>query len=408
MDVTYLKELGAELVTVMQKQGYRATYINRHRTVISQIIANSEGNAWQSYADVFDWYKDSYQSETYLHEIHAILRNIECFHSKNELPGKRAVKSSLSNSTSSYEELENDFRSLIDFYSNVMKGRQVRPATLYSAKHKSAAFLLDLQKQGQTRLENVTEEGVLNCFFKDGKRIRGASCAGIIRDCLRSSTKYSPECERIVSYVPVFRHDRKNIQYLTADEVSALRKAIDDTGNSLSFKDRAIGMLLLYTGIRGCDIALMTLDSIDWKNDVIRFAQSKTLQVVEIPLSPIVGNAIYDYCVNERPRNDNRIVFLSDFAPHCGMTPDGIGVAVGRMMAAAGIRQNKGDRRGTHIFRHRVVTSLLDNEITAPVISSTLGHSSPVSLEAYLNADIGHLRTCALPIEKFNVAKEVF
>ena len=37
---------------------------------------------------------------------------------------------------------------------------------------------------------------------------------------------------------------------------------------SLTLCDKAIGMLALYTGLRGCDMAGMTLDSIDWDRDI--------------------------------------------------------------------------------------------------------------------------------------------
>lgn len=43
-----------------------------------------------------------------------------------------------------------------------------------------------------------------------------------------------------------------------------------------------------------------------------------------------------------------------------------------------------------------------------PIISEILGHEAPESLNYYLSSDIEHLRTCALSIEEFPVAEEVF
>ena len=408
MDFNQLHDCEAELILEMQRRGYASTYINRHRTVISQILESSLDNDWKNYADVWSWYRETYSSRTYLHEIRSVIGNIEAFHLHRQYPGGKEIPSSLCASRSSHDSLNEEYKSLLDFYSGVLEGRRVRKATLYSDLHKSASFLLDLQNHGEDNLYKVTENGVLHCFLRDGKRIRGASCARIVKNLFNSCSGFSPECKRIVPFVPLFRQGRKNIQYLKSDEIVKLRAALDDKDNGLSAKDRAIGMMLLYTGIRGCDIAAMTLDEIIWEEDVIRFSQQKTLKVVELPLIPIVGNAIFDYCVNERPQNECRQLFLSDMAPHHGLTTDGIGTAVQRWMDVAGIRQGKGNRRGTHIFRHRFVTSMLDNEVTAPVISSALGHSSPKSLEAYLYADIEHLRTCSLPIDEFSVPKEVF
>ena len=77
-------------------------------------------------------------------------------------------------------------------------------------------------------------------------------------------------------------------------------------------------------------------------------------------------------------------------------------------MQLAGIRQEQGDRKGTHIFRHHLATSLLENGIPRPVISRTLGHTAPDSLEPYLRADFVHLKECAVSIEEFPVSEGVF
>jgi len=76
-------------------------------------------------------------------------------------------------------------------------------------------------------------------------------------------------------------------------------------------------------------------------------------------------------------------------------------------MDAAKIRLNSGDRRGFHLFRHHLAISLLENEVSQPVISQIMGHSSPVSVEAYLSADFRHLKDCALSIDCFPLRKEV-
>ena len=53
-----------------------------------------------------------------------------------------------------------------------------------------------------------------------------------------------------------------------------------------------IGILAIYTGLRGCDIAGLTLDAIDWNRDFIYIRQQKTEIPLELPLTAIVGNAI--------------------------------------------------------------------------------------------------------------------
>ena len=71
--------------------------------------------------------------------------------------------------------------------------------------------------------------------------------------------EYAPdECGRVLSYVPKIRKTRNNIQYLTDAESDAFCTALEDMRNGLSYKYRAIGTLLYYTGMRCSDICCLT------------------------------------------------------------------------------------------------------------------------------------------------------
>ena len=121
-----------------------------------------------------------------------------------------------------------------------------------------------------------------------------------------------------------------------------------------------------------------------------------------------MGNAIYDYISMERPESRHCQVFLCEQAPYRPISPGTVGNAAGRIYDAASIRQKPHDRRGSHIFRHNLAASFAGNGIPHPVISATLGHADPDSLDHYLFADIRHLREYSLSIEDFPVRKGVF
>ena len=76
-------------------------------------------------------------------------------------------------------------------------------------------------------------------------------------------------------------------------------------------------------------------------------------------------------------------------------------------MNAANVRQNEGDRKGFHIFRHRFITALLENGVPRPIISKVAGHVSPESIDVYLSADFKNLKECALSVEQFPIPKGV-
>ena len=110
----------------------------------------------------------------------------------------------------------------------------------------------------------------------------------------------------------------------------------------------------------------------------------------------------------ERPQSGSKKIFLCEQTPCKPISAGTVGNAAGRLYEAASIRQGKQDRKGAHLFRHNLATSFSRNGIPRPVISATLGHADPDSLDHYLFADIAHLRDCAISIECYPVGKEVF
>lgn len=149
------------------------------------------------------------------------------------------------------------------------------------------------------------------------------------------------------------------------------------------------------------------MDSIDWTNDRLHIRQQKTDVPLELPLTAVVGNAIYDYLTKERPQVDHLEIFISQCHPYAGLKSRSLSNVANKIMKAANVRGANGDRKGFHIFRHHLATTLLGNGIPQPVISRALGHSSPASLDTYLSADFSHLKECSLSIEQFPLRKGV-
>jgi integrase len=155
--------------------------------------------------------------------------------------------------------------------------------------------------------------------------------------------------------------------------------------------------------MRCCDIAALKFSSINWERELIMITQQKTDSTQELKLPTRCGNAIYEYVLNERPKTDTREIFVRSIPPYSGLQARTLTEIAENVARAANVRQNPGNRRGFHLYRHRLATSLLENDIPNVVISKMLGHNSPESLEIYLGADFTHLKECALSIEKFPV-----
>ena len=408
MDFNYLSVHQGELLSFLRANDYAETYVKRYRTTIKQITANASDQKWTSYEDVYQWYVDSGYRPTYLHELRAIIGKLEQFHLMGTFPDNKGTKSSFWSVKPAYAMLNTEYKNLYDEF-EMLCCSGLKNSTVSSYRAKVSSFLYELQNKGLVSLSDICEEDILSCFTRDdGQKRSGTVCTKIAYFFRILSESGNEQAARILNFVPKMRIARKNIDYLTENEIAKFRSALEDSANNLSYKDRAVGRILLHTGIRGIDIACMKLGDIDWENDLLTFEQQKTSQPLQLPLIPVVGNAIYDYCTMERPASESPYLFLGALAPHNSLTTDGIAYSVHKIMQAADIRQSKGRRKGTHIFRHHMVTTMLSNGVPQPVITGALGHTAPESLSPYLHADMKHLRECALPLDEFPVSKEVF
>ena len=408
LDLSFWQDHLDELLGYMNEHGYSDDYRRKVYFLTRRLIVLSSTHEWNSYADIWSWFSNQPYHNGYLRDVIAILGILNEFHTSGIMPNNRLTQNPLCPRENSYSKLVPAYKELVDYVSEDEKHRGLKPSTYKCTKTKVSSFLLSLQERGADCLSKVTEEDVLAFFYKDGKYLRGQSTASRISLFFRTCSPVDPvECKRIEMYVPKFHSSRKTIQYLTSDESGKLRDALNDSENGLSYKERAICSVLFYTGMRSSDVSGLTIDSIDLKHRTISFEQEKTGKPVVLPLSTVVGNAIYDYCANERPRVESRHLFLCDLAPYNKLGKGGIEWAVSKVMAAAGIRQDEGDRKGGHIFRHRAASTMAAGNIPSPVISATLGHSSPKSLDAYLYADMDHIRECSLSLAKFPMSKEV-
>ncbi len=408
MNVQNLRENSSKLISYLESNGYSKTYVDRFKREIKKILLLEDSEDWSCYTDIYLEYTKTPHSPDYLREKRTIIGAIEQFVLHLRYPDGRRRHELFKRGA--YPLLSPEFKSVIDYYCEAERKRGKKGSTIYTESHNASTFFMSLQQKGIDGLVKITEEAVLSVFMlSDNILIRSCSYKKNITAVLKACIPCYPEvCHRILAFLPALRETRKNIQYLTSEEIQEVKEALANSKSPLTLCDKAIGVLVLYTGLRGCDIAGMTLDSIDWVRDLICIKQQKTEFPLELPLTAVVGNAIYNYLTSERPHTESIYLFVSQNKPFARLKNGSIGNVAARIMKAAGIRQPKGNRKGFHIFRHQLATALLGNGVPLPVISRILGHTSPDSLEAYLSSDFPHLKECSINIERFSVPEEVF
>jgi integrase len=188
----------------------------------------------------------------------------------------------------------------------------------------------------------------------------------------------------------------------TAEEAQLLRSI--DRSTLLGKRNYAMVLLGIRTGLRTVDIINLKLTDIYWRSNTINIIQQKNLRPLSLPLLPDFGNALVDYLLNARPKSTNPHIFLKVFPPF-GKLTDCYHVSR-RALEQAGLRQDDGQRKGFHIFRHSVASRMLSSEVSLSVISNALGHGSMESSKMYLATDQAHLKACALTLKGIEVSRE--
>ncbi len=197
---------------------------------------------------------------------------------------------------------------------------------------------------------------------------------------------------------------KKIIPVLTDDELEKIYDCIRE--GKLSLRDAAIVIVGLSCGIRACDLIALQLTDIDWDSETIQFKQSKTGNVVCLPLTKRVGNALFRYITEERPKTKSNYLFLRSFAPYIPLADHAACHSiVNKAFRIAGINSN-GRMMGMHMLRHNAASTMVENEVPIETISAILGHATPDTTDIYITTDVKKLKECVLSMD--GISREVY
>lgn len=397
----------SKLIKHMEDDGYSKSYILLLKTEINWLQKN--GGLADSYEAACTIREKETNSPEMRHRYRLEYGILKRFDVDGIYPDYRLKKTLVK--YGAYYLLCPEYKKVIDLYKEADSLRGLKPNTIKGNASAGACFLYFMQGKGLCNLSEIDEYAAMSFFTDDSGNVALSSTykkqvSAVFKADLG---EYTEDARRILAYLPCIRPRRKNIPYLQPEENQELHRLFsDDCPAGLSLRNKAVAALLFFTGLRPCDIASLTMEQLDWDADEIRIVQSKTDVPLILPLTAVIGNAIYDYIIYERPESSDRHIFLGENRPHDPVTPAALWHIAAKIYNTAGIRLTEGDRRGTHLFRYNAATTFIGRGIPRPVASAVLEHAAPSSLDHYTFADIKHLRECALSIEKFPVKKEVF
>jgi site-specific recombinase XerD len=181
-------------------------------------------------------------------------------------------------------------------------------------------------------------------------------------------------------------------QALTSDQVARVLASCD-TQTAIGRRDLAILLLLARYGLRGGEVAALTLDDIDWAAGRLTI-HGKGRRLSQLPLLHDVGTALATYLQQDRPTGTTcRHVFMRMPAPAGAFKAQGaVGDVVRRALKRAGIAAV---HKGSHVLRHSVATQMLRRGASLAEIGELLRHRNPRTTTIYAKVDLTALRTVA-------------
>ena len=209
--------------------------------------------------------------------------------------------------------------------------------------------------------------------------------------CLRSFWNYLLDFDYVrrnpCRRLSVPKRERKLPVVLSADECRALLEGANASRYHLCrIRDRAVLLVLLYTGLRRSECLGLSLGDIDLEQGCLRVRRGKGKKTRLLPLAPEPVEAVVAW-LDVRPVTDHEQLFTDRLGRALGKK--GIQGLFRRAVAASGLR-----RPGLtlHKLRHSFATMLLASGCDLASISRMLGHASLDTTSIYLHVDMSALR----------------
>lgn len=302
-------------------------------------------------------------------------------------------------------ELPRQFKEAYDSYVTHCSEVGYSKNGTYTRLNRIKRMLLFFDQHGVASLQSITA-GRISEFFRSQIELDSRTVATMLtasRVFFRHIYRKGFTQKDLSGKLPVVKANRKFRlpRIWKPEDVLSVLNSID-RGSPVGKRDYAIMMLVTRYGLRSADVKRLKLSDLRWGENVIKFEQSKTRNLLKLPLLRDVGWAIIDYLQNGRPHSEYPEVFLTCTVPirPFGQNSCALNAILTKRVQQAGVRISNEVPKGMHSLRHTLASKMLANDVELPVISSVLGHVTSEATSVYLHTDIARLRECALDPEE--------
>lgn len=284
------------------------------------------------------------------------------------------------------------------FFDYLVDERGLRPDSIRGYHHHLDRFEAYLQRIGVHSIEELSP-AVLSAYVVERAttglaRSTVRDSVGVLRVFLRYACRegiLASDLSATVEWPQVFRLSSipRSISWADVNRVLAAVDRRTEAGR----RDYAILLLLVTYGLRGREVAALTLDDVDWRHDRLAIPERKAGHSTAFPLSAVVGDALVDYLRHGRPTTTDRHMFFRAVAPRRPIGSAAVSSLARAYLLKAGIDV---PRPGSHTLRHSAVQRLVDADFDLKTIGDFVGHRSARSTEVYAKVAVEPLRQVAL------------
>jgi integrase len=144
-------------------------------------------------------------------------------------------------------------------------------------------------------------------------------------------------------------------------------------------------------------VVALTLDDVDWRAGLIRIRQSKTRNVLNLPLIDEVAMVLIEYLRQVSRPAGYRNLFFQVRAPIKPLRREALREAFDEWSKRSGLDI---PFHGPHCIRHSYAVHLLRQDTSLKTIGDLLGHRCPESTASYLRLASDQLREVGLPVPR--------
>lgn len=201
------------------------------------------------------------------------------------------------------------------FFDYLVEERGLRPASVRAYRHHLDRFEAYVSRIGVESIRELSPT-ILSAFVVE--RAAAGLAKSTVRDgvgVLRVFLRYAhrqgvlaSDLSDAVGWPQVYRLSSipRSISW---EEVNRVLAGVDRRTEA-GKRDYAILLLLVTYGLRGREVAALTLDDIDWKRERLAVPERKAGHSTAFPLSAVVGEALLDYLQHGRATTTDRHLFF--------------------------------------------------------------------------------------------------